>query len=213
MQANTKPRTAAPQSSAHIRQVIIGLAMKPGGTNRTTLRQRFNSVDRKTAIVIVDELTTSGLLEATATRTSTNPGVNYRATQQACEEHARNAKLLPPKRANKPPPPVRSAKLQGPLSAASTAACTGATIYHPAQTSLPCGIKRHGMQPPPLPGGMIRGAAVPTPQPIKPRKPGEPIITQCPGWTHNHRYQLPPGARVHGEFSALGVGRYLDGAA
>lgn len=209
MQANTKPRTAAPQRSAHIRQVIIGLAMKPGGTNRTTLRQRFNSVDRKTAVVIVDELTTSGLLEATATHTSTNPGVNYRATQQACEEHARNAKLLPPKRANKPPPPVAAAKLHGQLSAAST----GATLYHPAQTSLPCSIKRHGMQPPPLPGALIRGAAVPAPQPIKPRKTGDPIVTVCPGWTHNHRFQVAPGAVVHGEFSALGVGRYLDGAA
>jgi hypothetical protein len=29
-------------------------------------------------------------------------------------------------------------------------------------------------------------------------------------WTHDRRYQLPPGARVDGGFSTMGIGRYLE---
>lgn len=36
-------------------------------------------------------------------------------------------------------------------------------------------------------------------------------VTKCPGYTHNHRYQVAPGAAVVGAgFAAMGVGRYLD---
>ena len=39
-------------------------------------------------------------------------------------------------------------------------------------------------------------------------------VTQCPGYTHNHRYQVAPGAAVVGAgFAALGVGRYLGSEA
>ncbi len=34
-------------------------------------------------------------------------------------------------------------------------------------------------------------------------------ITKCPSWTHDPRYQMPPGTRIEGEFSKLGMGRYL----
>ena len=44
----------------------------------------------------------------------------------------------------------------------------------------------------------------------------EPVIvpenvkrTVCPPWTHDVRYQLPPGTRIVGGFATMGVGRYL----
>lgn len=33
--------------------------------------------------------------------------------------------------------------------------------------------------------------------------------TVASGWTHDTRYQLPPGERIVGVFSTLGIGRYL----
>ena len=33
--------------------------------------------------------------------------------------------------------------------------------------------------------------------------------TVIPGWTHDDRYQLPPGTRIVGGFATMGVGRYL----
>ena len=34
--------------------------------------------------------------------------------------------------------------------------------------------------------------------------------TVAGGWTHDARYQLPPGERIVGGFATLGIGRYLD---
>lgn len=34
--------------------------------------------------------------------------------------------------------------------------------------------------------------------------------TVASGWTHDTRYQLPPGERIVGGFATLGIGRYLD---
>lgn len=39
-----------------------------------------------------------------------------------------------------------------------------------------------------------------------------PPVQRCPGWTHDPRYQCAPGATVRGEFTRLGVGRYLGDA-
>jgi hypothetical protein len=38
-------------------------------------------------------------------------------------------------------------------------------------------------------------------------------VTRCGGWTHDIRYQLPPGQKVVGGFATMGPGRYLDGQA
>lgn len=42
------------------------------------------------------------------------------------------------------------------------------------------------------------------------RKPGLPERPAIPQWTHDKRYQLPPGTRINGPFTALGIGRYLQ---
>lgn len=38
-------------------------------------------------------------------------------------------------------------------------------------------------------------------------------ITRGPSCTHDPRYSVGPGEVIHGEFSRLGVGRYVDGDA
>jgi hypothetical protein len=47
--------------------------------------------------------------------------------------------------------------------------------------------------------GKLAGQDKPAPKPVK--------VQRCPGWTHDPRYQLPPGAAVQGAgFAAAGVG-------
>lgn len=183
--ANKYQRRVKPPEE--MRREIIDMALREQGVKRRDVHNRFHGPNRAQAMGFFDAMVRSKTLIPA-------PGQNtpaYFASAQAAADRAQKLKAL---------------------EYAGVAAGRGG-LYCPSVTKLPGLRERFGAQPPPLPGGLIRGAAVPAPQPIKPRKPGEPIITVCPGWTHNHRYQLPPGARVHGEFSALGVGRYLDGAA
>lgn len=61
-------------------------------------------------------------------------------------------------------------------------------------------------------------AAWPSRKPLKAPAPAAepaagPKVTVLPGWTHDPRYQLPPGERVQGGFATAGIGRYIEGAA
>lgn len=40
--------------------------------------------------------------------------------------------------------------------------------------------------------------------------PAAPRVTQCPGYTHDPRYQLAPDERVVAGFETAGIGHYLD---
>ena len=46
------------------------------------------------------------------------------------------------------------------------------------------------------------------PEPVTPTT--APRIIRAPAWTHDPRFQLPPGHTVVGGFASLGVGRYLE---
>ena len=70
----------------------------------------------------------------------------------------------------------------------------------------------------------LAAAWVPPPPPNRPpqRKTGPRIgataaaraagvvVTVCPGWSHDPRYQVAPGARAPALFAALPMGSYLD---
>lgn len=175
------------QSTELIRWKIIDLAMAPGGCKPEHVHNRFDSKNRDRAKHIYQQMIQAGHL----TPCRTGRATAYAATPQAVAEHAAMRATL-----------------------AKTAPRYTPTLYHPSASHLPGMRPRYGAQPPVLPGGLIRGAEPPRPQPATPRAPGQlPPVTVCKGWTHDHRYQVAPGAIVTGEFSRLGVGRYIDGTA
>lgn len=184
MNPNHSPRKA--QSTELIRWKIIDLAMAPGGAKPEHVHNRFDSKNRDRAKHIYQQMIKAGHL------TQCKPGraPAYAATPEAVAEHAAMRATL-----------------------AKTAPRYTPTLYHPATTKIPGLRERTGAQPPVMAGGLIRGAEPIRPQPTQPRTCGAPVVTICPGWTHNHRYQVAPGTVVVGEFSRLGVGRYLDVAA
>lgn len=176
-----------PQTIEMIKWKILDLAVRPGGATRKDVHNRFDSVNRERAKHLYRQMCVTGYL--TPCGGGRSPA--FEATAAASDEYKAMRPML-----------TRAAPRHTP------------TLYHPSSTKLPGIPRRTGAQPPPLPGGLIRGAEPPRPQPATPRAPGQlPPVTVCQGWTHNHRYQVAPGTIVTGEFSRLGVGRYIDGTA
>ena len=68
------------------------------------------------------------------------------------------------------------------------------------------GLRRYGRVQP----GILKGSADRSIRPRRDAHVGPPVVTVCPAWTHDPRYQVAPGVEVSGEFSSLGIGRYVE---